>query len=240
MGSHAAARAASRGFQPNPLLSQRDYSLLRVKEGKPPLPLLRCYRTVRPRRRVFACFSRLQSGASPGRESHQPWRSGSIRRAATPRNTRRPTRSGSPSPTQVRSQSQSPWLLPLPFDPCSPSAVDGLFVIRSVNRRRAQMATGASRGPTPSSSSPCPSSPAPTSSRCQVYCFPNPLIYYCRVVCIDFVKSVSPLKVWAIADSKRQGYLGFSEFVTAMQVFLPFSMPWLYSVLPSEVYGFIN
>lgn len=118
--------------------------------------------------------------------------------------------------------------------------IDGLFVIRSVNRRRAQMATGASRGPTPSSSSPCPSSPAPTSSRCQVYCFPNPLIYYCRVVCTDFVKSASPLKVWAIADSKRQGYLGFSEFVTAMQVFLPFSMPWLYSVLPSEVYGFIN
>jgi EH domain-containing protein 1 len=25
-------------------------------------------------------------------------------------------------------------------------------------------------------------------------------------------------KVWAIADSKRQGYLGFAEFVTAMQV----------------------
>lgn len=25
-------------------------------------------------------------------------------------------------------------------------------------------------------------------------------------------------KVWAIADSKRQGYLGFKEFVTAMQV----------------------
>ncbi|KAF8776352.1 hypothetical protein HU200_003581 [Digitaria exilis] len=27
-----------------------------------------------------------------------------------------------------------------------------------------------------------------------------------------------PAKVWAIADSKRQGYLGFAEFVTAMQV----------------------
>lgn len=26
------------------------------------------------------------------------------------------------------------------------------------------------------------------------------------------------LKVWAIADSKRQGYLGFTEFITAMQV----------------------
>jgi hypothetical protein len=25
-------------------------------------------------------------------------------------------------------------------------------------------------------------------------------------------------KVWAIADSRRQGYLGFAEFVTAMQV----------------------
>lgn len=25
-------------------------------------------------------------------------------------------------------------------------------------------------------------------------------------------------KVWAIADSKRQGYLGFAEFVIAMQV----------------------
>lgn len=25
-------------------------------------------------------------------------------------------------------------------------------------------------------------------------------------------------KVWAIADSKRQGYLGFKEFVFAMQV----------------------
>lgn len=26
------------------------------------------------------------------------------------------------------------------------------------------------------------------------------------------------MKVWAIADSKRQGFLGFNEFVTAMQV----------------------
>ena len=26
------------------------------------------------------------------------------------------------------------------------------------------------------------------------------------------------LQVWAIADSKRQGYLGFYEFMTAMQV----------------------
>lgn len=25
-------------------------------------------------------------------------------------------------------------------------------------------------------------------------------------------------KVWAIADTKRQGFLGFREFVTAMQV----------------------
>lgn len=29
---------------------------------------------------------------------------------------------------------------------------------------------------------------------------------------------ISCLKVWAVADSKRQGYLGFNEFVTAMQV----------------------
>lgn len=27
------------------------------------------------------------------------------------------------------------------------------------------------------------------------------------------------LKVWAIADSKRQGFLGLNEFITAMQVF---------------------
>lgn len=26
------------------------------------------------------------------------------------------------------------------------------------------------------------------------------------------------MKVWAIADAKRQGYLGFKEFITAMQV----------------------
>ena len=25
-------------------------------------------------------------------------------------------------------------------------------------------------------------------------------------------------KVWALADSKRQGFLGFTEFITAMQV----------------------
>ena len=31
------------------------------------------------------------------------------------------------------------------------------------------------------------------------------------------------LKVWAIADSKRQGFLGFREFITAMQV-LPFNI----------------
>lgn len=33
------------------------------------------------------------------------------------------------------------------------------------------------------------------------------------ISCISFCS-----KVWAIADSKRQGYLGFKEFITAMQV----------------------
>ena len=34
-------------------------------------------------------------------------------------------------------------------------------------------------------------------------------------------------QVWAIADSKRQGYLGFGEFAAAMQVWLthPFASP---------------
>lgn len=30
----------------------------------------------------------------------------------------------------------------------------------------------------------------------------------------------SVVKVWAIADSKRQGFIGFKEFTTAMQVVL--------------------
>lgn len=30
------------------------------------------------------------------------------------------------------------------------------------------------------------------------------------------------LKVWAIADSKRQGYLGLNEFIVAMQVLMFF------------------
>ena len=30
--------------------------------------------------------------------------------------------------------------------------------------------------------------------------------------------SICPPQVWAIADAKRQGYLGFQEFVMAMQV----------------------
>lgn len=36
---------------------------------------------------------------------------------------------------------------------------------------------------------------------------------------ISFVVN-SFLKVWAIADKKRQGFLGFSEFITAMQVLI--------------------
>lgn len=31
---------------------------------------------------------------------------------------------------------------------------------------------------------------------------------------------VSDVKVWAVADSKRQGFIGFKEFTTAMQVVL--------------------
>lgn len=32
------------------------------------------------------------------------------------------------------------------------------------------------------------------------------------------------MKIWAIADSKRQGFLGFGEFVTAMQVYMLHSL----------------
>ncbi|KAL5221553.1 hypothetical protein ABZP36_026266 [Zizania latifolia] len=45
-----------------------------------------------------------------------------------------------------------------------------------------------------------------------IVCMPNihfKSLYRCRC----------QSKVWAIADSKRQGYLGFGQFVTAMQVF---------------------
>lgn len=35
---------------------------------------------------------------------------------------------------------------------------------------------------------------------------------------ISYAPTLFLLKVWAIADSKRLGFLGFSEFVTAMQV----------------------
>jgi len=48
-------------------------------------------------------------------------------------------------------------------------------------------------------------------------------VYSSRVVVGERMFDVSLFvdlraKVWAIADSKRQGYLGFAEFVTAMQV----------------------
>ena len=39
-------------------------------------------------------------------------------------------------------------------------------------------------------------------------------LYMCH-----FCLTVLRFKVWAIADTRRQGYLGFPEFVTAMQVF---------------------
>lgn len=32
--------------------------------------------------------------------------------------------------------------------------------------------------------------------------------------------TITCLKVWAIADSKRQGFLGLKEFITAMQVLI--------------------
>lgn len=35
------------------------------------------------------------------------------------------------------------------------------------------------------------------------------------------------LKVWAIADSKRQGFLGLKEFITAMQVSISYPLFWL-------------
>lgn len=35
---------------------------------------------------------------------------------------------------------------------------------------------------------------------------------------IDFPFAVVSFKVWAMADSKRQGFLGFTEFIVAMQV----------------------
>ena len=39
-------------------------------------------------------------------------------------------------------------------------------------------------------------------------------LYMCH-----FCLTVLRFKVWAIADTRRQGYLGFPEFITAMQVF---------------------
>ncbi|PHT35389.1 hypothetical protein CQW23_23089 [Capsicum baccatum] len=41
--------------------------------------------------------------------------------------------------------------------------------------------------------------------------------FYELLLMYRFTFSVFP-KVWAIADSKRQGYLGFKEFITAMQL----------------------
>lgn len=39
-------------------------------------------------------------------------------------------------------------------------------------------------------------------------------------------------KVWAIADSKRQGFLGFKEFITAMQVLISsLFVLWKWSIL---------
>jgi hypothetical protein len=38
----------------------------------------------------------------------------------------------------------------------------------------------------------------------------------------QFVDHVTFAQVWALADSKRQGYLGYREFVTAMQVYTLF------------------
>jgi EH domain-containing protein 1 len=42
------------------------------------------------------------------------------------------------------------------------------------------------------------------------------LVFICVIF---FCLTVLRFKVWAIADTRRQGYLGFPEFVTAMQVF---------------------
>lgn len=48
---------------------------------------------------------------------------------------------------------------------------------------------------------------------------------FCCLICftgyalrLTFAFAYSSSKVWAIADSKRQGFLGLTEFITAMQV----------------------
>jgi hypothetical protein len=38
----------------------------------------------------------------------------------------------------------------------------------------------------------------------------------------QFIDYITFSQVWALADSKRQGYLGYREFVTAMQVYTLF------------------
>jgi EH domain-containing protein 1 len=50
---------------------------------------------------------------------------------------------------------------------------------------------------------------------------------YCGFIdfcCAIFCLTVLRLKVWAIADSRRHVYLGFNEFILAMQVFLIYSL----------------
>ncbi|KAJ9551316.1 hypothetical protein OSB04_015361 [Centaurea solstitialis] len=46
------------------------------------------------------------------------------------------------------------------------------------------------------------------------------LFYFGILICVTtfFCPFIRHLKVWAIADSKRQGFLGFKEFITAMQL----------------------
>ena len=63
---------------------------------------------------------------------------------------------------------------------------------------------------------------------------------------VPFLSNCVAIKVWAIADSRRQGYLGFPEFVAAMQVCLVYSMLLRSLLLPgdlgycSSVMGFLS
>ena len=45
------------------------------------------------------------------------------------------------------------------------------------------------------------------------------IIIFCEAITLYSISQyITFVQVWALADSKRQGHLGYHEFVTAMQV----------------------
>jgi hypothetical protein len=161
-------------------------------------------------------------GLASGRGGER-WRSRELRPASpAPRSTRGSTRSGSPSPTQVRRSRH-----PLPqHHPLKPAAALMLTVpawglccrwrwprhgrrrhqllrrVRALARRSQAGERGAAR-------------------RLLLTFLLRAGFASGSRWCMDSDASLFVdlrAKVWAIADSKRQGYLGFAEFVTAMQV----------------------